>query len=439
MNKRTRNPFLVFLPFLLLDIIIVFKFRSFSSAGDGPRYITFAQHLLHGFYSPPPPAIDLWNGPGYPIILMPFVWLKLPLICITLLNALFHYASMVFLYKTTLRISSPRYALLFGLLWAFYLVAYEQLPYVSTEPFVMFLFMLIAYTLVKGVEEKNLRASVLCGLSLGWLALVKVIFGYIIIALLLFYIFRFLIKKGQRFYLRFVFISLLALTVNLPYLIYTYQLTGKLLYWGNSGGMSLYWMSTPFANEFGDWQPPDLNYLLKAPTDTHPFKGADTSNIKYQAFQELVNNHQQDYSEFNSKTGVAKDDAFKHKAVENIKKNPGKFLRNCVSNFGRLIFNVPYTWKFQDPTMLVRILFNSVVFTFILITSLITILRWKKIIPLIKFLIILLLVYLAASLIVSAYSRMFYIVVPVIFVWMAYIFYNFINISFRQTGKLSPE
>jgi Dolichyl-phosphate-mannose-protein mannosyltransferase len=436
---RPRNPFLVFLPFLLLDIIIVFKFRSFSGAGDGPRYITFAQHLLNGFYSPPPPAIDLWNGPGYPIILMPFVWLKLPVICITLLNALFHYASMVLLYKTLVRISSPGYALLFGLLWAFYLVAYEQLPYISTEPFVMFIIMLIAYSLVIAIQEKNHRAAILCGLSLGWLALVKVIFGYIILALLLFYLFQWLIKKRQRFYLRIVFICLLALAVNLPYLIYTYHLTGKVFYWGNSGGMSLYWMSTPFANEFGDWQPPDLNYLLKAPTDPSLFKGTDTSNIKYEAFQELVNNHQKDYSEFNSKTGVAKDDAFKQKAIENIKKNPGKFLHNCISNFGRLIFNVPYTRKFQDPSMLVRIMLNSVVFTFILITSLITIFRWKKIIPLIRFLIIFLLAYLAASLIVSAYSRMFYVVVPAIFIWMAYIFYNFIQISFRQTGKWSPE
>ncbi|HSZ32239.1 MAG TPA: hypothetical protein VK772_02960, partial [Puia sp.] len=137
--------------------------------------------------------------------------------------------------------------------------------------------------------------------------------------------------------------------------------------------------------------------------------------------------------------GVAKDDAFKRKAIENIKKNPGKFLHNCISNFGRLIFNVPYTRKFQDPSMLVRIMFNSVVFTFIMITSLITIFRWKKIIPLIRFLIIFLLAYLAASLIVSAYSRMFYVVVPVIFIWMAYIFYNFIQISFRQTGKLRSE
>ncbi len=439
MNIRSRSPLLIFLPFLLVDMFIVFKFRSFSLAADGPRYITFAQHLLNGYYSPPPPAIDLWNGPGYPIVLIPFVWLKLPVIYITLLNALFHYASMVLLYKTIFRLSSTRFAILFGLLWAFYLVAYEQLPYVATEPFVMFLFTFISYSLVLFIQEENRFAGVLCGVSMGWLALVKVIFGYVIIVLILIYIFQLIVKTRRRFYLHIFLISLLALFVNLPYLIYTHQLTGKLFYWGNSGGMSLYWMSTPYANEFGDWQPPDLNYLLKAPADAHPFKGNDSNNVKYQAFQELVDNHQLDYNEFNNKTGVARDEAYKRKAIENIKRNPGKFIRNCISNFGRLIFNVPYTWKFQDPTMLVRIVFNSVLFTFILITSFITLLRWKKIMPVIKFLIIFLLIYLVASLIVSAYSRMFYVIVPVIFIWMAYVFYNFINISFRNTAELNSE
>lgn len=48
----------------------------------------------------------------------------------------------------------------------------------------------------------------------------------------------------------------LALLICSPYLVYTYALTGKIFYWGNSGGLSLYWMSSPHPQEFGDWHNP---------------------------------------------------------------------------------------------------------------------------------------------------------------------------------------
>ncbi|MGH2563534.1 MAG: hypothetical protein ACRDE5_03410, partial [Ginsengibacter sp.] len=85
--KVTKNPWLLFAPFLALYIIVVLIFHKPGTFGDEGRYLMFANHLIHGFYSPLPPNIDLGNGPGYPLILTPFVALQVPLICITLLNA----------------------------------------------------------------------------------------------------------------------------------------------------------------------------------------------------------------------------------------------------------------------------------------------------------------------------------------------------------------
>ncbi len=45
----------------------------------------------------------------------------------------------------------------------------------------------------------------------------------------------------------------MALIWCVPYLLMTYSLTGKPFYWGSSGGLSLYWMSTPYDTEMGDW------------------------------------------------------------------------------------------------------------------------------------------------------------------------------------------
>ncbi len=432
MKINYKNPFLLFLPFLIIDIVIVLRLKAFMLSADGPRYIYFAQNLVHGFYSPPPPDINLWNGPGYPVILVPFVLLHAPVIFITLMNAAFHYLSIVFLFKSLAEIVPGKKAVFFSLLWGFYLIAYEQMPYVSTEPFAFFLITLIIYFLAKSILQHKRSATIFAGIAIGWLALVKVVFGYVLLLLLLLYLLLWLMNRREPGYRKIILIIAIAFATTSPYLIYTYHLTGKIFYWGNSGGMSLYWMSTPYKNEFGDWQPNDLNDLLKPPADPHPFKGAQTEDIRYKAFTELVNNHTADYREIYSKQGVERDDLFKQKAIENIKKHPSKFLMNCFANFGRLIFNVPYSWKFQDPTMLVRIMINAIAFTFIIITALITIYKWKRAGLLIKFILFYMTIYVGVSLTASAYSRMFYIIVPLILFWIAYVFNRFVKISISR-------
>jgi hypothetical protein len=96
----TKNPYLLFAPFLILYIIIVLIFHKQGTIGDEGRYLMFAHNLIHGFYSPTGPNIDLGNGPGYPIILKPFVALHLPLIFMRLINAVFYYLSIVLLFKS---------------------------------------------------------------------------------------------------------------------------------------------------------------------------------------------------------------------------------------------------------------------------------------------------------------------------------------------------
>ena len=67
-----KNPYLLFSPFLCFYIIYILIFPpDFGGNTDEMRYLQFAQNLIHGFYSPPVPDIDLTNGPGYPLLLSP--------------------------------------------------------------------------------------------------------------------------------------------------------------------------------------------------------------------------------------------------------------------------------------------------------------------------------------------------------------------------------
>jgi len=108
------RPLILFFPFLVLYGSIVIIFSNNELTADEPSYLAFASNLLHGFYSPPPPAIDLWHAPGYPMLLSPFVAADAPLLLLRLLNACLLYFSVVLFYKLLLNLISEKKALLFS-------------------------------------------------------------------------------------------------------------------------------------------------------------------------------------------------------------------------------------------------------------------------------------------------------------------------------------
>src|SRR5277367_3000315 len=88
-KKFTRSPWFIFSPFLFYYVYYIIKNKWPSLYGDEIRYVDFAHNLIHGFYSPHAPHINLCSGPGYPIILVPLIALHIPVIYITLMNALY--------------------------------------------------------------------------------------------------------------------------------------------------------------------------------------------------------------------------------------------------------------------------------------------------------------------------------------------------------------
>ena len=119
--KLPKNPYVLFFPFLILYSIYVLVFPTNGKYGDESQYLNYAENLLTFHFKEP--LFDngsIPTGPGYPIILMPFVLFKLPLLCITLLNALFLYLSIVLIFKTLKLLVTQRMAVIVSLFWAFY-------------------------------------------------------------------------------------------------------------------------------------------------------------------------------------------------------------------------------------------------------------------------------------------------------------------------------
>ena len=418
--KISRNPYLLFAPFLVLYIIVVLIFDKPGILGDEGRYLMYAKNIIHGFYSSPAPDIDLENGPGYPIVLAPFAALHLPLICITLLNAGFYYLSIVILFKSLKNIVSFKVALIFSFFWACFLNLYEYLTLIYTEVFTAFLICLLIFYINKAFRIygwKNAKKDIfLSGFILGYIALTKSIFGYVILVMLFGNGLVWITKRKSVNLKKGFFIILTAFITTIPYLIYSYHLTNRVLYWGNTGGNNIYWMSSPYEKEYGSW----VEYPVMA----------DSVKGRIQGSRDVIElHHQNDFSE--NYDNLKQDDILKEIAIKNIKSHPGKFLENCLSNLGRMLFNFPYSYKLEKPTTLLRLPLTGIIVVLSIFCLFITLVNWRKLYFPIKFLLFITFIYLGGCILGSAETRMFTMIVPVLLFWIAFTMERSVKINLK--------
>jgi 4-amino-4-deoxy-L-arabinose transferase-like glycosyltransferase len=426
-KKLLRNPFFIYLPFLCFYAYTIVINKWPKLYGDEIRYVAFAKNLLHGFYSPHMPHINLWNGPGYPLTLVPFIAFKVPMLYTTLMNAVFLYLAVVFLYKALRMISNHRIALVAGLLLAMYPNAWSVLPILYTEPLTYLMVSAILYTVTLNDRKNHKGYLILAGLLLGLLTLVKIIFGYVLLAGIVACLGMLLVKRNRYYTIRSAKILLIAFAITVPYLVYTWQLTGKAFYWGNSGGMSLYWMSTPYANEYGDWKNPDLD------NNQYPNGYPSPGVVKL-----LKKNHSKEVNAILKHNELEQDALFKQAAIRNIQKAPLKFVTNYYYNFARMFFNFPYSYSYQDAAILGNILRGSLILWASTIGIVLTWINRRQLIYPAKFLLALSGIYLLLSGALSAYPRQLDVMLPVLLFWMGYLAANLkkINANFAVKEEL---
>ena len=413
--KLPQNPFLLFLPFLVLYIIIVLVFPTEKGTyGDEARYLIYARYMIDGFL----PLTDLdfdylGNGPGYPILLMPFVALHIPIIWIAIMNAGFLYFSIILLFKTGLKFLSFRSTFIMSLFWAFYFNSYVYIGKILPEIFTLFLVCLLIFNLVYVFSSaKSKKYIYFSGFIIGYIALTKPVFGYVLLCLFVGGIILWVLKREVKNYKTVIVILSIALATTTPYLIHTYNKTGKIFYWSSLGGQNLYWMTEKRDDyEYGSWiadhgQPLDL----------------EMKNRYLNNFEERVKiNHQKNFEEINKYKGIARDDAYKRIAINNIKSHPLNYLQNCISNVGRMLFNFPYSYKLQTPDTLLRLPFTGVIVVLMLFCIIPTFKNWRKIDFSIRFMLLIALTYFGGSILGSAETRMFTVIVPLLLCWLAYI------------------
>jgi hypothetical protein len=285
-----------------------------------------------------------------------------------------------------------------------------MIPLVMTETLALFLMCGFAFHLSRSRREGRLKWGHIAGAAafLGYLALTRVIFGYVIPAVLLVVAVLYLANR-RRAALRYVVVCGLALVVCLPYLYYTHSITGKVYYWGNSGGMSLYWMSSPYEGELGDW-----HHMRAAITDP-----------------DLAADHSAFFSQLGGLSAVERDEALRQRAIANIKAHPGKYFKNWIANVGRLLFGYPKT---QSVPRL-RTLLDVVPGMFLTVIGILciypTCVGRRQIPQEIWFLLLLGLVYFGGSSLLSGLHRFMLPVTPICFLWISFLLARVVRIRIQ--------
>ncbi len=349
------RPAISLLPVFFLCVAVVLLFSADALEGDEGRYIDYARNMLQGFYTPRD-DINLISGPGYPFILMPLVLLDLGLIWPVLLNAVILYLAALMLFQTLRYMVPAGYALAAALVFGMYPQLLVRSVLINAETITLLAIVGMAFFLTRYHMAGRRRGLdlALAALFLAWLAMIKIFFGYVITAGVLFYGVSTLVRRlpADRAHLIMFAGALLLCT---PWLFYTYSMTGKVFYWGDSGGTNFYWMASPYENELGSWQ----------------------ADRDVAANPEFVKNHGEFYASLEGLNGPERSDRFFEEGKKLLRADPTGFVRNWVANMGRLSVNYPYTEKPQTLRTFVYIIPNMFLFSVIALLVIPVVRLWR--------------------------------------------------------------
>lgn len=374
-------------------------FFPYPPVGDEKRYLQCAHYITEGYLTPADNP-DYVNGPGYPAILALFVnWDGPDYRWVRMLHACFTTTAAVLLFLTTSYYAGRRWALAGALFLLLHPNALRITPQLLTEPTTLLCICSFMWSFCKMQRaEKWLPWALLCGGTLAWLILTRVMFGHVTMASLLFGSVAWLVWKSQRQALtRLLAVTSLGLVLCIPYLADTYEKTGKLYAWSTNSGEVLYWLTSTYPGECGNW-----------------FDYRDAMNHR-----DLAKNHREFFERVTQLPALQRDAAFMAQAKENIRSNPKGVLHNWMSNVVRLCFNTPRSFKPEELKTTAIIAFNGPLLVFVGF-SLLLVVRRPETLPIeVAMMGIFAGIYFGGSTLASSLARYFLVITPLLWLVIA--------------------
>jgi hypothetical protein len=334
---------------LLLMYLVVWAVLAPGSApvGDEGPLLGAARRLTEGTYALPGASDGtkfLWHGPGLPALLSPFLALRIPMPDLRLLVGPVVMFAAVLLFYRLLRLRRPRRDALIGAYaLGLYAPAYQTLPSLHKEPLALLLVIVAMDAGVRFARGGRRRHVAVAALALGGLVMTRLEYGWVVIGLAALTAAWWLFARTRshddgrvRAARRWALVGAGGALACIPWLAYTYDLTGHLMYWGNSGGMSLYWMSQSGPGQLGQWHA--LHTVLH-----------DPRLAAYRPFLNYVN----------SLGPLESDLTLRHAATVAALQHPLSYLVNLAANVGRMFVGVPFSFTLPVAVLAGLIAFNA--------------------------------------------------------------------------------
>jgi hypothetical protein len=318
-------------PLKLLPLLGLFAIAAWAGAagdfdGDGWRYLQNARNLMHGGFAGPE-TLMFWNGPGYPLFILPWVALGAPLALARLANAAVLYLAVAHCQGALRALGLRRRSLLYA--YAIGLLLFLHGPLLGSlmsESLAAYCACGAAWHYARSAAgPRPRRHLVLAGLHLGGLALTKVFFGYVLeaglIAALIGWALLRRAPEAARAARRGACACVVGLLFCVPWLAYTWSQTGKAHLWSNSGGWQAWYFSWPEKEYRGDW----LNWQAVLEHEGY-FKP-----------------HMDELRAVLRLDPVAQDSTLKAWSRANCRAHPGACLTHWRANVNRMVFGYPVT------------------------------------------------------------------------------------------------
>ena len=331
----TRRHFALLLPLLALYFGLMLLVPPHED--DETSYITLAKRITHGYYvtgdnrallDANPSSPDLWFGPGLPIILTPLVALDSPNWALRSTGPVLLFLAVLLFYALLRIRAGPRTALAGAYALGLYVPFSTLLPNVHSETLAIFLLVATLYGVARYVIERRLRWFAFTAVALAWLALTRVAFGWVITIVLVLLLAWWVIRR-RSLAGRLALVYAAALLLCVPWLSYTYSKTHRIFVWGNSGSLSLYWMSSPYSGDLGDWH--QANQVFTDPR---------------------LRAHRSFFRRLEGLTLAQQNAKIERQALRNIAHHPAKYAENVAANVSRMLFNTPYSFTGKSPKIL---------------------------------------------------------------------------------------
>ena len=368
-------------------------------AGDELRYLEQASSYLAGidFY----PEGEIMNPPLFPLWLATLQRLGIQIEYLPLSSIVTIILATLLLTKILSQMCQPRWAVAIALIVPLHPAVLMLGSQLMTESYAILLGVISAWLVQRMHGRKAISIIELVALAIVFaaLALLKPLFGYALLAALLFTLLLSLVFRQpvRKFLLSMTLPCFLALLLCTPYLMFTYSETGKIFSWGTGTGEHLYWMSIGGDDIWGSWIPDDKvfdnPYLVE-----HGYADEIASTLNMSA--------------------VERDEHLTAIAIERIVREPQDFIRNIIANTTRVLFNYPYSFRAQSLFTYGYIIPNSI-FYLMLVFSLVLLpvtLARQSVVEL--WLLVFFLIYLGGNMLVGSTARQGLVLLgPVIF-WM---------------------